>query len=234
MDVAALYELQKVDTLIEQAKVAFEKLPERAHHRQAQMDLAHIRSSRDDTRRQQQAMESELQDIEVTSAAVDVHRAKLERQMKTIIAPREAEALQHEMQTLAAQRNELDDRGLVLLESSALADEELSNLLLLENRAIEVEAAAAQSLTSAMSIKSDEITILVTRRIDVALPIGDSDIATYDRLRGSYQGIAVAIIQHGICGGCHMDISVSELDAMKRLPVDQVAECPNCNRLLVR
>jgi len=53
-------------------------------------------------------------------------------------------------------------------------------------------------------------------------------------LRASYKGIAVAVIQHGVCGGCHMDISVSELDIMKRLPADQVAECPNCNRLLVR
>lgn len=234
MDVKALYELQKVDTAIEQAKVALEKLPERTHHAQAQSDLAHVRSTRDNLRREQSTMEAELAVIEKKSVEIDAHRAKLERQMKTIIAPREAEALQHEMQTLAAERNELDDRGLLLLETSASADEDVRKLVDTESRAVEVEATTAQALTQVAAAKSDEITVLLVRRAEVALPIAEPDIATYDRLRASYKGIAVAIIQHGVCGGCHMDISVSELDAIKRLPVEQVAECPNCNRLLVR
>ena len=82
--------------------------------------------------------------------------------------------------------------------------------------------------------QKERTTALQARRDEVVAPIAAADIATYDRLRASYKGIAVAIIQHGVCGGCHMDISVSELDIMKRLPADQVAECPNCNRLLVR
>ena len=234
MDVKALYELQKVDTAIEQAKVALEKLPERTHHAQAQSDLAHVRSTRDNLRREQSTMEAELAVIEKKSVEIDAHRAKLERQMKTIIAPREAEALQNEMQTLAAERNELDDRGLLLLESSASADEDVRKTVDTESRAVEVEATTAHALTQAAAAKSDEITVLLVRRAEVVLPIAEPDIATYDRLRASYKGIAVAVIQHGVCGGCHMDISVSELDIIKRLPVDQVAECPNCNRLLVR
>ena len=234
MDVKALYELQKVDTAIEQAKVALEKLPERTHHAQALSDLAHVRSTRDNLRREQSTMEAELAVIEKKSVEIDAHRAKLERQMKTIIAPREAEALQNEMQTLAAERNELDDRGLLLLESSASADEDVRKTVDTESRAVEVEATTAHALTQAAAAKSDEITVLLVRRAEVVLPIAEPDIATYDRLRASYKGIAVAVIQHGVCGGCHMDISVSELDIIKRLPVDQVAECPNCNRLLVR
>jgi len=234
MDVKVLYELQKVDTAIEQAKVALEKLPERTLHAQAVSDLAHVRSTRDNLRREQLTMEAELADIEKTSVEIDAHQAKLEGQMKTIIAPREAEALQREMQTLAVERNELDDRGLLLLESSASSDEELRKLVEIENHAVEAESIAVQALTQAAAAKSDAITLLLVRRAEVALSIVDTDIATYDRLRASYKGIAIAIIQHGVCGGCHMDVSVSELDVMKRLPADQVAECPNCNRLLVR
>lgn len=234
MDVLALYELQKVDTAIEQAKVAFEKLPERTHHAQAVSDLRHVRSTCDNLLREQSTMEAELASNETKSAEIDTRRAKLERQMKTIIASREAEALQHEMQTLAATRNELDDRGLLLLESSALADEDIRKLLVAESRAIEVETSTKHALDTAVARNSEEMTALQARRVAVAAPIVAADIATYDRLRASYKGIAVAIIQHGVCGGCHMDISVSELDAIKRLPVEQVAECPNCNRLLVR
>jgi len=123
---------------------------------------------------------------------------------------------------------------LLLLESSASSDEELRKLVETEKRAVEAEASTKHALDLAAAAKNEELVALQARRVEVAATNSDSDIATYDRLRASYKGIAVAIIQHGVCGGCHMDISVSELDIIKRLPANQVAECPNCNRLLVR
>ena len=154
--------------------------------------------------------------------------------MKTIIAAREAEALQHEMQTLETQRNELDDRGLLLLETSAATDDELRQLVEAEADAVSKESLASAALASAAESKTAEIDVLQGQRLVVASAIEQSDVVVYNRLCASYKGIAVAVIQHGVCGGCHMDISVSELDMIKRLPADQAAECPNCNRLLVR
>ena len=154
--------------------------------------------------------------------------------MKTIIAAREAEALQHEMETLETQRNELDDRGLLLLETSAATDDELRQLVEAEADAVSNESLASAALASAAESKTAEIDVLQERRLVVVSTIAQSDLVGYNSLCASYKGIAVAVIQHGVCGGCHMDISVSELDMIKRLPADQVAECPNCNRLLVR
>jgi len=234
MDVKALYELQKVDTAIEQGKVALEKLPARSQLQSAIADLAGIRRRRAEMRAQQQAMENELTAIEKDSASIDTHHAKLDRQMKTIIAAREAEALQHEMQTLETQRNELDDRGLLLLETSAAADDELRKLVEAEADAVNNETLAGAALASAAESKTAQIDVLQEQRQSVVITINETDMATYNRLCASYKGVAVAVIQHGVCSGCHMDISVSELDLIKRLPADQAAECPNCNRLLVR
>lgn len=234
MDVQALYELQKVDTAIEQGKVALEKLSERSQLQSAIADLASIRRRRAEMRAQQQAMETELTAIEKASASIDTHHAKLERQMKTIIAAREAEALQHEMQTLETHRNELDDRGLLLLETSAATDDELRQLAQAEADAVSNESLASGALASAADSKIADISVLQEQRIVVVSTIAKDDIAVYNRLCASYKGIAVAVIQRGVCGGCHMDISVSELDMIKRLPADQAAECPNCNRLIVR
>jgi len=44
----------------------------------------------------------------------------------------------------------------------------------------------------------------------------------------------VCRIEKGACTGCRMEISIAELDAIKRRPADDVVECPNCTRLLVR
>ena len=47
------------------------------------------------------------------------HASACEAQLKTVIAPREAEALMHELDTLAAQRDTLDDTELALLEEQS-------------------------------------------------------------------------------------------------------------------
>ena len=234
MDLHALRNLQSIDTRIDQAGNALTRLTERSEHAQAAAELARVRSSRDDLRRGQAAMESELVDIEAKSAEVDAHRARLERQMKTVIAPREAEALQHEMAALSARRNELDDRGLVLLESSADADAQLVELAASEEIAARAEKTAADALAAAEAAIRLDIDGLSAERAALAAAVDPSHLAEYERRRKSHAGVAVTEIQHGHCNGCHMDLSVSELDAVKRLPADVDAECPNCSRLLVR
>jgi uncharacterized protein len=58
-------------------------------------------------------------------------------------------------------------------------------------------------------------------------------LARYDRLRGQL-GVAVARLVGHRCDGCHLDLSPGEVDIVKDAPADELAECPQCNRLLVR
>src|SRR4029450_10724154 len=52
-------------------------------------------------------------------AALTTRPARLEAQLKTVIAPREAEALMHEIDTLKAEHGALDDRELAAMEEQA-------------------------------------------------------------------------------------------------------------------
>ena len=234
MNVTALLALQRLDTSLDQAKVALERLPERQSHSEAVNALIHLRARRDDIRRQQATQESELATIEKTSAEIDAHRVRLEKQMKTIIAPREAEALQHELETLALQRGELDDRGLLLLESSSEADRDIQRLAGEENDAVIAEEKCRVDLEVAVASTEATIINLHQQRQDLAATLVAADVASYEALRRGHSGVAITTIEHGMCGGCHMDLSVAELDAMKRRPVDDIVECPNCNRLIAR
>lgn len=234
MNIGALLDLQRVDTAIDQAVAAIQRLPERQRHSDAASRLSHLRSRRDDIRREQMAQESELADIETRTTAIDTHRARLEKQLKTVIAPREAEALQHEMAVLDLQRGELDDRGLVLLESSSEADRDLERLGTEEHEAVAAEAAARTELEAATATAEAAVATLRERRAAMASTLDRSDLATYESLRSVHGGIAVAVIEHGMCTGCNMDLSVAERDAIKRRPADETVECPNCNRLIAR
>lgn len=234
MNVTALLALQRLDTTLDQAKVALERLPERQRHSEAVNTLVHLRARRDDIRRQQITQESELAAIEATSAEIDAHRVRLEKQMKTIIAPREAEALQHELETLAIQRSELDDRGLLLLESSSEADRDIQRLAGEEDEAVIDEEKCRGDLEVAVASTEAAIIDLQQQRAGLAASLDAADVANYEALRRGHGGVVITTIEHGMCGGCHMELSVAELDAMKRRPVDDIVECPNCNRLIAR
>lgn len=234
MNLAALLDLQRVDTAIDQALAARERLPERRSHADAAGELAHIRARRDDIRREQMAQEAELADIETRSSALDAQRARLDKQLKTVIAPREAEALQHEIQVLELERSALDDRGLVLLEASSEADRNIEELAVQENRAARAEESAQLNLQVALVANDVSIDDLRRRREELAAGVAVGDLEAYEKLRRAHGGVAITVIEHGMCAGCHMDLSVAELDAIKRRPAGDVVECPNCNRLLAR
>jgi predicted nucleic acid-binding Zn-ribbon protein len=219
MDPRALFEVQRLDTAIDQARHALAHLPELAVEKSAAEKLGALRARIGDLMREQGTLESELASIEKRDAEIANHLARLEKQMKTVIAPREAEALQHEMRVLVIERESGDERGLEILDSAATTAEALDDA-----RRLEAESAEALVVIDGLVVEREA----ATRSIDA------SDLQAYERLRTTHAGVAIAEIKHGVCGGCHMDISASEMDAIKRLPVDQVAECPNCTRLLVR
>ncbi len=234
MDQRALLDVQRLDTAIDQARHAAANLPERVATKVASERLGTIRARSGDLSREQGTLESEMAAIEKRDAEIATHLARLEKQLKTVIAPREAEALQHEMKILMIERESADERGLAILDASSAAEAALIEIRVAGAEAARVLAAAEAALREAEKEADRVIAELSVARADLIASIDASDLATYERLRANHAGVAIAEIKHGVCGGCHMDISASELDAIKRLPADQFAECPNCTRLLLR
>lgn len=234
MDLKAMLDLQRIDVLIDQTRHALEHLAERDTHVLRERELAALRSSRDDLRRERQAQDAALAGIEEESRTTQSLRQRLEAQLRTVIAPREAEALQHEIQTLVLKASDLDDRGLELLEAASQAEGVIAAVLEQERTAVEAEHSARVNLEAAIAAIDHELDRLAERRQTAARNLSTGDLDVYETKRRALGGIAVTEISKGVCGGCHMDISISELDAIKRLPPDAVAECPNCNRILVR
>lgn len=234
MDLASLLEVQRLDIAIEQTRHARRSLPAVLAHDAAAADVASARAEIASRRDRQAVGQRELDTVERESAELDAQRARLDKQMKTIISPREAEALQHEIQGLVDRRNVLDDRGLELLEESAALDAEIASLTDRERAAADTEATALADRRVAEADADRHLAELENDRATRAAALAPADLATYERLRAQLGGIAVVTIERGTCTGCHMGVSVSEIDAMKRLPADTAAECPNCARLVVR
>lgn len=234
MDLGALLALQRLDTAIEQGVHARDHLVERSAARSAATDVASLVSERTTVLERQAAAQRELDGLESDAADISKTLDRLDKQLKTIVSPREAEAIQHEMANLVARRGELDDRGLELLKESSMSDDEIARL----DRAIESARVVADDAERGAVVAESEadraLEALRNERSSAAASLDAASLADYERRRNAFGGIAVATIEHGNCTACHMELSVAETDAIKRLPADAVPECPHCARILVR
>jgi predicted nucleic acid-binding Zn-ribbon protein len=176
---------------------------------------------------------SSIDDAERRGAELLAHRQRLEQQMKTVIAPREAEALMHEMATLTEQTDELDGHELEALEEQAALDDELSAHLLGEESLRDRLGQADAALADEVADIDQQLAGLSTEREELRSQVPDALLATYDRKRAAF-GVAVARLVGKQCQGCHLDLSAAEIDTVKDEAADTgVTDCPDCGRLLI-
>ena len=75
--------------------------------------------------------------------------------------------------------------------------------------------------------------LTVATRADAVTRLDGGALADYERRRARLGGVAVAKLDGRRCGGCHLDLSTVELDAVKATPPGEYTDCPQCGRMLV-
>jgi uncharacterized protein len=221
----ALLQLQELDSHLEQLVHRRGRLAELAARDAAAAQLAAHRAAMAADRQRADAAQATIEQCEHDGDDITKKRTRLEQQLKTVIAPREAEALMHEIATLTAKRDELDEAELVAMEELAAAEDAVAT------RDADTEAHVAALTTAVLDAEQRDTE---ASRTAAATALDAADLATYDRMRAQFKGIAIARLVGAQCMGCHLDLSRAELDAVKQFPADEVPECPQCGRLLVR
>lgn len=228
-----LLELQEIDTATDRLEHRRSTLPERAALDEA---LAAQRTWAGEEARMQARLDelgAVIERAEADSAEIDAARTRLQAQLRTVIAPREAEAIQREMATLDQRRGELDDVGLEALEEQAVLDDDLVAHRAQSGSIHDAVAAAEEAHRAAVAELDAEAAELAARRAPLHDDLDPSLQARYDRLRG-HLGVAVSRLVGHRCDGCHLDLSPAEVDQLKATPADELAACPQCDRILVR
>ena len=231
-----LLALQAADTRADQLAHRRAHLPEQADVDAAGAALSHwerevaLRRSRIDE------LTAEIEADEARARAIDAHNERLAKQLKTVVAVREAEALQHEMSTLAAERSALDDAELEALEAQSAIDDELRELAGDEDRLRAALRAAEQARDVAAGEIAAQLDQLGGDRDALREAVEPALLARYDSMRPQFGGVAAAALeQRTRCGGCHLDLTAGELDQVRSEAAASagVVDCPNCGRLLV-
>ena len=228
-----LLAIQRIDTEADQLVNRRERLPEREQLAATTKQLATWERDRTAMRTRLDELTAVIEKAESDAAEIGKHKNRLAAQMKTVIAPREAEALMHETATLDEQIDALDTTELEALEEQSDVDDRLTAHLSSEEALRDAVSVADGGLERATKEINGELADLGGQRDAARGELTDGVLARYDRVRAS-SGVAVATLTGHRCEGCHLDLSAAEIDDVKdeAAASDGVGECPNCGRML--
>lgn len=225
--------LQAVDTEADQLALQRGRHPLREELAAQTEQLKQWERRRSALRERIDELGAAIEEAEQRGAELSGHKTRLERQMRTVIAPREAEALMHEIATIDSERDELDMQELEALEEQAQRDDELAEHLRSEESIRSAARQADEAVAEAVADIDRQLTTLDERRAGLRGGVSDSLLATYDRKRAAL-GVAAAQLVGRQCQGCHLDLSAAEVDTVKEeAAATGVTDCPQCGRLLV-
>jgi len=228
-----LLTLQRLDTEADQLKVRRDRLPERDELTARSAALADWERQRTAMRTRIDELANAMEAAEERSAGLRADKTRLNAQLKTVIAPREAEALLHEIATVEGQLEEVDDRELADLTESSATEDALAAHLREEDALRTALGQADDSLEMAVADIDAALVEIDRQRDELRASLDGSILPKYDRVRGAL-GVAVAKLVVHRCDGCHLDLSAAEVDiAKEEAAATGIADCPQCGRMLV-
>lgn len=228
-----LLELQRADTAIDQLTHRRASLPERGKLAAAHADAERNRRAIAAIIARQRELTESVESSEQHGAELTKKRERLRGQLKTVISPREAEALMRELETTAAERDALDDAELEALEEQSKLIDDLAAAHAAEPGLARAHEEASSALAAAEAEIDREIGDLTVERADVAAGLAAGVLGDYERRRAHLGGVAVARLEGRRCTGCNLDLSMGEAEQVRATAAGELADCPQCGRILI-
>lgn len=149
-------------------------------------------------------------------------------------SPKDLQALQHEVQTLAARQSALEDVQLEVMERMEQANADLDRA--------RAEAEGVQARIGGVTERRDAALAEIEaesqaeqrRRDDAVAGLPADLVALYERIRASSGGIGAARLYQRRCEGCRLELNTTDLGRLRTAPEDAVVRCEECGRILVR
>jgi len=230
MEVAKMFELQKIDINLEKARRRLAQIAE------ALGESDQVKSARTAT----SATEAELRrwhaaqkDAELTAQDLSEQIVVNEGELMSgrVRVPKELESLQAKVDSLRRQLATVEESGVeALLQVEAVSQRlttEQTTLASLENawKAGQTDLLQEEAKYRRIYAQLKQQRDLAAQKIDPA------SLAQYDQLRARKAGIAIAPLQNSQCGVCHIQVPTGVVSAA-RSRQNQAAFCPSCGRIL--
>lgn len=230
-----LLDVQALDTNLTQLDHRHAQLPARAELAALEGQLAALRAEVAGVEGEKHLLDKEQTRIEDEITSIEDKIASADRQLYSGSSDvKELQVLQEEIGALRRRISGLEDQELELMEQVEPIDQRLSGLAAqrdeLDRQAIALTAAIAEA-EAEIDRERDDVR---ARRDELVAGIDQGALQEYEKVRGRLGGVAVARLEHGSCGACHMKLSAVEHDRILHLGPEEPVRCEDCGRFLVR
>ncbi|MEM8902841.1 MAG: hypothetical protein AAGA17_12975 [Actinomycetota bacterium] len=230
-DGGALLDLQEVDIRLDQLRHRRATLPEVDALGVVDTELAELAAADAADEATLGTLGAEQKRLEDEVAGIEDKAARERERQSTIIVPREAEAVQAELASLARRQGELEDRILELMEEAEPftdARAERSEQLT-ERRDRRAELAAA--LGDAQAAVDAELAEAEGRRQGIVDTVDAQLLRSYDTLRERVGGVVVGRLDGSMCTACSLQLPPTEVEQLRAHPAGSVHPC-DCGLLI--
>ena len=231
-----LLDLQQHDTALDQLQHRHRTIPERARRddlvrarRELLQGSEPLRDERAELARRQGRLEDEISGLTAKIATVD-------RQLYggTITSPKEAQALQADLESLKRRQATLEDEVLELMEQAEPLDVRLAAVAAEEAVLAAEHGQIADEVVAKEAELDGRIAELEAERAALIADLQGPLLSEYESLRPQLDGVAIARLEGSTCQGCHLGLAPLEVERLRQEPADVAVHCPECGRILVR
>ncbi|MEV8251414.1 C4-type zinc ribbon domain-containing protein [Microbacterium sp. NPDC076768] len=194
--------------------------------RQEQLrELTVLTGTRDDVR-------TELSRLESDVALVETRRNRDAERLAAATNAKEAQALEHELASLARRQSNLEDTELDVMgrleeiEAAVAAQQALLDTTTAEGSALTAQAKADVAAATDLGAQLARDRAALTEGVAADL------LAEYTRRAANSAG--AALLTRGTCEGCRILLPSTDLNDIRRAAEDLVVSCPECGCILVR
>lgn len=231
-----LLDVQAVDSRIQRLDHRGANLAERARLVDLEDQLAGIRARTVEAEAEKHVFVKQQQQIEDEIAGLRERIAHEEAQMYSGGSSDAGllQTLQDEIASLNRRISRLEDDELELMEQVEPIDARLDALAAEQAQLDAAAIDATTTLAEAEAVIDAERATAEAERSEAARDIPTDELGRYEQIRDRLGGTAVAALESGSCGACHMKLSAVEYDRILHLPADEEVRCEDCDRFLVR
>lgn len=228
-DIARVYQLQGIDTAIAEREALLAGLDDGSS---AEAELDAERGKLDALGKQLHQQRAEQRNLELELAGVEE-----EKQDKTdrayggrVSQPKELEALEKKLDELERRKGTLEDRILRLLDRIEQGEAELAQ----QQETTDQAASRLREITTRYEQEDqrarNELVDLAQKRAEMVPTIDAALVRQYDDLRQKLEGVAIVVVEGGLCMGCH--VALPRSTEIKATRGGALVKCENCRRML--
>lgn len=191
-----------------------------------------ISSELNSKRTTHEELERDLRRLSDEQALISKREEQDRARLKTTAVPRDAIALQHELETLAKRAASLGEQISGLKAEIANSSQE-QHALQTKRDALE-EASNLERERAKLELAELKNEHMLNREKIAQLKATVADeLLDYFNKR-TERGLAIGRLRSSSCGACNMNLNAAAMTALSNIPSDQLSSCPECQAILIR